>query len=115
MTAHEKHARLVFDDGVRIDIKQVIEGSKVKYFAINVSLIVGDTRHDVFRVDTAHGYLHQQRFWISDKPEKLQSEKKKDYKGDLGNWKDKVIKNYKEYVELYRKKLKGELNEKEES
>ena len=103
MSDIEKHSTLVFDS-VRIDIKQVISGKKVKDFAINVSLLA-DKRRDVFRVDTAHGYLHVQKFWISDKPEKLQDKRKKDYKGDFGNWKDKVLKNCEGYVRLYKDKF----------
>lgn len=103
MSDIEKHSTLVFDS-VRIDIKQVVGGKKIKDFAINVSLLA-DERRDVFRVDTAHGYLHQQRFWVSDKPEKLQDKRKKDYKGDFGSWKDKVLKNYEEYVRLYKHKF----------
>lgn len=104
MSDIEKHSTLVFDH-IRLDIKQVISGTKVKDFAINVSLLADHEQRDVFRVDTAHGYLHVQKFWISDKPEKLQDKRKKDYKGDFGSWKDKVLKNYEEYIKLYKKKF----------
>lgn len=104
MSNREKHSTLMFDS-VRIDVKQVVGGKKVKDFAINISLLVDHEQKDVFRVDTAHGYLHVQKFWISGKPEKLQEKRKKDYKGDFGNWKDKVLKNYEEYIKLYKKKF----------
>lgn len=100
----ERYSRLIFAD-VRIDVKQVIAGNKIKDFAINVSILSGNERKDVFRVDTAHGYLHVQKFWISGMPEKLQDRRKKDYKGDFGSWKDKVLKNYEEYVNAYKNKF----------
>jgi hypothetical protein len=104
MAVREKHVRLLFDGDVKIDVKQLMSGRKVKEFAINVAVIVGNKPHDVFRVDTAHGYLHVQKFWISDKPEKLQTKKKKDYVGDFGYWKDEVVKNYRSYVDQWKKK-----------
>lgn len=105
MEPREKHATLAKSNGVRIDIKQTISGKKVKDFAINISVLVGSKRKDVFRVDTAHGYLHTQEFWVSDKPIKLQDKRKKDYTGDFGAWKDKVLRNYEEYIKFYKNKL----------
>jgi hypothetical protein len=115
MAVREKHVRLLFDGDVKIDVKQVMSGRKVKEFAINLAVIVGSKPQDVFRVDTAHGYLHVQKFWISDKPEILQAKKKKDYVGDFGYWKDEVTKNYRSYVDQWKKKkIKVIENEKQE-
>ncbi|MGB2869015.1 MAG: hypothetical protein WBD36_11230 [Bacteroidota bacterium] len=107
MADREKHTTLVFGD-VRIDIKQMVSGSKIKDFAINVALIMDHELKDVFRVDTAQGYLHGQKFWISPDPEKLQDKRKKDYKGEIGSWKDNVVKNFKEYIRLYKKKFRAD-------
>lgn len=101
----EKHAALVCGD-TRIDIRHIVDGKgRVKHFAINVALIRGNKAHDVFRVDTAHEYLHVQRFWISHKPEVLKTEKKDNYTGDFGYWKDKILKEYEEYIKEYQKKF----------
>lgn len=138
----EKHTRLMFDD-VRVDIRQVMEGRKIKHFVINVAMIIDNSLHDVFRVDIAHGYLkktsessdfsrrikyrsrfrchrseihdqsrglykerchlHMQKFWISNEPIRLQDRKKDNYAGDFGYWKDKVEREWKNYIELYQK------------
>ena len=45
-------------DVVRIDVRWIIEKSKIKDFAINLSLLEDDKIVDVYRVDTKHGYLH---------------------------------------------------------
>ena len=98
----EKHTRLMFDD-IRVDIRQIMEGRKVKHFVINVALVADNKVHDVFRIDTAHGYLHMQKFWISNEPIKLRDRRKDNYAGDFGYWKNKVEKEWRTYVELYRK------------
>lgn len=102
----EKHATLIHDN-VRIDESKLITPTgKIKGFAINVSVLIGDKRFDVFRVDTAHGALHIQEFWKTDNPIYLQKTKKSDYKGDFGYWHDKVEKNFDKWVKLWKKTIK---------
>jgi hypothetical protein len=52
-------------DTVYVDYRIVTERGKVIDFAINVTLAGNGCREDVYRVDTKHGRLHEQRFWIS--------------------------------------------------
>jgi len=47
------------------------KGKEVTHFVINYRARfkeLGDQWFEVYRVDTCHGYLHEQRFWISHKP-----------------------------------------------
>lgn len=107
MRPYTKHKTYVFKiggDHVRLDIKTVREGRSLKDFAINVALIRKNRLTDVFRVDTAHGYLHKQEFWATDKPIKLQEKRKKDYKGDYGYWKDEVSRKLEHYLSLFKSK-----------
>jgi|SRR3989338_1830180 len=110
MLGKDKYARLVRNN-VRIDIKQTMHGNKLAGFAINVAIIDGAKMHDVFRVDTAHGHLHMQRFWITHEPEILQEKTKNNYKGDFGYWKGRVLREYEDYVKSYKKKSGGVKNE----
>ncbi len=52
-----------------IDIKlEYNDNAQVIYFVLNYRTKINDKWHEVYRVDTAHRYLHEQRYWISDKP-----------------------------------------------
>lgn len=52
-----------------IDIKlEYNDNAQVIYFVLNYRTKINDKWHEVYRVDTTHGYLHEQRYWISDKP-----------------------------------------------
>lgn len=56
-------------EGDVIDIKlEYNDNAEVIYFVLNYRTKINDKWHEVYRVDTAHGYLHEQRYWISDKP-----------------------------------------------
>jgi len=55
-------------DEDHLDIRLVIESGKTVGFVLNLRCRIGDAWHQVYRVDTAHGYLHEQRFWISPEP-----------------------------------------------
>ena len=56
------------DSAARLDFRWKISRGKITDFAINVSLLEEAKSYDVYRVDTKHGYLHEQKFWISPKP-----------------------------------------------
>lgn len=86
-------------DAVRIDVRWKIEKGKVKDFAINVTLLENDKASDVFRVDTKHGYLHEQKFWRSPKTIPLDYQ---NYNIAFIEKKDEVFKRYKRWVELYK-------------
>lgn len=66
-----RHTTRYSPDGrVRIDLRFRIDrrSHEVVYFSINVGLMDGDEVVEVYRVDTAHGHLHEQRFWLSPLP-----------------------------------------------
>lgn len=55
-------------DVARLDFRWIISKGKIIDFAINVSILEDEKTIDVYRVDTKHGYLHEQKFWLSPKP-----------------------------------------------
>lgn len=94
-------------DVVRLNFRWVIEKSKMIDFAINVSLLEGERLVDVYRADTKHGYLHEQRFWISGKPKPLDM----NYNAAFVKKKDEVFENYARWVKLFKEERKrGEIN-----
>jgi hypothetical protein len=89
-------------DVARLDFRWVIEKGKITDFAINVSLLEGEKSRDVYRVDTKHGYLHEQRFWISPKPKALDI----DHNTAFIVKKNEVFGNYGRWVELFKEARK---------
>lgn len=94
-------------DVARLDFRWVVKRRKIKEFAINLSLVEGGKSVDVFRVDTMHGYLHEQRFWISPRPEPLDL----DYSTAFVEKKGEVFEKYVRWINLFRTaRKKGEIN-----
>lgn len=54
-----------------IDVRIVKDGGEVTGFVLNLRCVIAGMWRVVYRVDTAHGYLHEQRFWLSPEPIKL--------------------------------------------
>jgi hypothetical protein len=91
---------------VRLDFRWVMERGKIKDLAINVTLLEGKKSIDVYRVDTKHGYLHEQRFWITPKPKPLDL----DYNIAFVNKKKEVFDNYERWIKLFKEARKrGEM------
>lgn len=63
-----KRFRIPLSEGNMLDVRLEIEGGDLKGFALNLRCKIEDVWYQVYRVDTAHGYLHEQRFWISPEP-----------------------------------------------
>lgn len=51
-----------------IDVRLTIEANKVIEFVLNYRAKFEDAWYQVYRVDTCHHYLHEQRFWITPEP-----------------------------------------------
>lgn len=51
-----------------LDVKLEIERNKVKGFALNYRAKIRGNFFEVYRVDTAHGFLHEQRYWLTPEP-----------------------------------------------
>ena len=98
----EKHFTHI-ENGTRIDVRFRTERGRVIDFSINVSVIEGDRRRDVYRVDTAHGHLHEQRFWRSPKPESIESQYP-DYNTAFNEKRKEVMENLERWVKLFKKK-----------
>lgn len=69
-------------------------------------MLEGEKSVDVYRVDTKHEYLHEQRFWISGKPKPLDM----NYDVAFVKKKDEMFKNYARWVKLFKEARKrGEI------
>ena len=92
---------LLSGDTVRIDFRFAAEKGKIKDFAINVALVEDERAEDVYRVDTKHKYLHEQRFWVSPEPKELDYV---NYNAAFKDKKEEVLKNYKKWVKWFKEK-----------
>lgn len=93
-------------DVVRLDFRWVIDKGKINDFAINVSLLENAKSVDVYRADTKHGHLHEQRFWISKKPRPLDMS----YNAAFAKGKNEVFENYARWIKLFKEARKrGEI------
>lgn len=89
------------EDDARIDFRWVMKKGRITDFAINVSLLEEHKRYDVYRVDTSHGYPHEQRFWQSPKPIKLDES---DYNVAFVKKKKEVLENFQRWIDMFKKR-----------
>ena len=82
-------------DVARLDFRFEVRRGRIRDFAINVSVLEGDRASDVYRVDTKHGRLHEQRFWVS--PE-LRTLDYADYNAAFAAKKEEVYRNYERWI-----------------
>ena len=64
----KKSIEAYLDDKNKINFTIIKEDGKFKRFAINYSAKIDDKWHAVYRVDNYHGFVHEQRLWISNEP-----------------------------------------------
>jgi hypothetical protein len=90
-----------------IDVRLIIEGKELTGFVLSYRIYYDKKWYEVIRYDTCHGYLHMQKFWISDRPIRipgyghLSMEVSKEVL-----WKD-LKDNWQRYKENMIKKLRG--------
>ena len=51
-----------------LDVKMEFEKNSVIGFSLNYRAKIGENFFAIYRVDTAHGFLHEQRYWITPEP-----------------------------------------------
>ena len=68
---HKEFTIVLLDDEAKIHVWFDVDKGKVVRFAINLVWIESEKTNDVYRIDTCHGFLHEQKFWISNEPKRL--------------------------------------------
>ncbi|MBI5061269.1 MAG: hypothetical protein HZB67_03065 [Candidatus Aenigmarchaeota archaeon] len=105
----EKEYTIFLTPDDRIDIRIIVEKGEVVEFVVNHRSFINNVWKEIYRVDTAHGYLHEQRFWISQKPIPLKGFEVISRNHVFNIFLDHLKKNWMRYKDLYEK---GEKNEK---
>lgn len=68
MPIKKKSIEVYLDEKNKLNLTIIKEDGKFKRFAINYSAQIDDKWHAVYRVDNYHGFVHEQRLWISNEP-----------------------------------------------
>ena len=88
-----------------LDVKMGIERNEVKVFSLNYRTKIDGNYFEVYRVDTAHGYLHEQRYWLTPEPIPIPS-----LGGDLNEvfnfYLDHIKNNFERFRKYYLERMK---------
>jgi hypothetical protein len=91
-----------------IDVKLEVEKNTVTGFAINFRTSIGGKFFEIYRVDTEHGFLHEQKFWLSGEPMPVSGIGR-----GLKEWFDYYLGKTRENSERYKKYYLETLGERE--
>ncbi|MFH1391799.1 MAG: hypothetical protein ABIH20_05795 [Candidatus Diapherotrites archaeon] len=84
-----------------------MEKNKVVEFSLNYRTLVEGHFQEVYRVDTAHGFLHEQCYWVSHKPISV-AFIGRDLNDTYNFYFDKLQENFKRYKWYYLDKTQGD-------
>ncbi|MFQ5796687.1 MAG: hypothetical protein ACE5JP_16790, partial [Candidatus Bipolaricaulia bacterium] len=100
----------------RLDVTLIFgreDGKKViTSFAVSYSTKIEEEWHEVIRYDTAHGFLHVQRFWRSPEPVPLPEFERIPYGKLVNQFVDEITDNmtrYRSYIEVKSREKGGRI------
>ncbi|MDO8634231.1 MAG: hypothetical protein Q7K34_02975 [archaeon] len=88
-----------------LDVKLKIKNNIVEGFALNYRAKIEENFYEVYRVDTAHGFLHEQRYWITPEPIPIPT-MGKDLDGIFNFYLDQIKENFERYKKYYLDRMK---------
>jgi hypothetical protein len=88
-----------------IDVRITKEKGDIKGFVINLRCKFGDVWYQVYRVDTCHEYLHEQRFWITPEPISLPKYECSSLSYVFEFFMSETRKNHERYRGYYRERM----------
>ncbi len=88
-----------------IDVKLAWEDNELWRFAINYRANIGERWYEVYRVDNYHGFLHEQKFWISPKPIIIKDKDGWSLKMTFEHYLEEVIYNFQDYRSYFERAL----------
>jgi len=84
-----------------LDVTLSLEGNEVIKFALNYRSKIDGTWHEIYRVDNAHGFLHEQKFWRGWEPLRLKSHGERSLNSVIVEYKKRVESNFERYKNYY--------------
>jgi hypothetical protein len=88
-----------------LDIKLKVKKGSVVEFALNYRVKIRESFFEIYRVDTAHGYLHEQRYWLTPEPIPIPT-MGKDLKWIFNFYVDQIKENFERYRKYYLERMK---------
>jgi len=101
-----KRWKILFDQA-RIDVILKVEAGTVVAFSVNLSYWEDDAHYDVIRYDTAHGYIHLHRFWISPEPRRWRRYEGRPLAEAFQAAYNDAKEHWEEYIERFRREVLG--------
>jgi len=105
-TIREKRYSIIFGLEDILDVKLLISEGGLLGFVLSYRARIGDEWCEVFRVDTAHGYLHMQRFWESRKPRGLREFEDMPLEAAFYHFLDRIKGNWKRYRTYMERRMR---------
>lgn len=102
-----KNLEIYLDDENKINITIIKEEDKFKKFAINYSAKINDRWHAVYRVDNHHGFIHEQRLWMSNLPIPLPEYEYMDLKRVFDLFFDKIKEGCLRFRKYYEDRIRN--------
>lgn len=107
----KKDIEVYLDEKNKINFAIIKEDNKFKRFAINYSAYINKKWYAIYRVDNHHGFIHEQRLWLTKEPIPLPEYEDIDLKQIFDIFFEKVkngFLRFRSYYEASIKKQKGE-------
>jgi len=93
-----------------IDVMFRKDKGSIHKFALNYRAIIEGVWCEIYRVDNYHGFLHEQKFWISPKPIPITNKENIPLKDIMTQYLIEIKEKYKQYKSYY---INGKRSEKE--
>ncbi len=103
MTIKKKEIEVYLDEENKLNVTIIKKDSKFIKFAINYSAKIRDEWRAIYRVDNYHGFIHEQRLWVTKKPIALPEYENKDLKEVFDLFFDKVKNSCLKFREYYER------------
>ena len=88
-----------------IDVRLTTEKKEIVGFVLNYRAKFEDVWYQIYRVDTSHGYLHEQRFWITPEPIALPKFADFSLKYVFDFYLRRIKEGYQRYRQCYRERM----------
>ena len=96
---HRKKSLLPLSPTDILDMTLDTEKGKVMGFVLNYRTKIGNKFYPVYRVDNRHGYLHEQKYWLS--PTRIPIKIDKPLKIVYDEYSENIKNNWERYKTLY--------------
>ena len=88
-----------------LDVKLEVEKNAVRGFSLNYRTKIGESFFEVYRADTAHGFLHEQRYWLTPEPIPIPT-MGKDLNDIFNFYLEQIKQNFERYRDYYIDRMK---------